>query len=115
MSTTYNTGTDNWTYNHKRPDGHRLLGPCPHDGVRTYDYGGGWACLNPQCKASPEQVVCNNGPQPTWWDTDVVVNRDGSAWCASGAGFENIQESPCGFGDTPAQAVSAHFAAAGIA
>ena len=28
----------------------------------------------------------------------VTVGKDGDAWCASGPGFRNIQESPCGFG-----------------
>jgi hypothetical protein len=30
----------------------------------------------------------------------VLVDRDGNKWCATGAGFINLAESPAGFGDT---------------
>lgn len=32
------------------------------------------------------------------------VYMDGNAWCAVLPDFANIQESPCGFGDTPEEA-----------
>lgn len=36
----------------------------------------------------------------------LLVNRDGDMWCASGPGFKNIQESPCGFGKTKLEAMA---------
>ncbi len=36
----------------------------------------------------------------------VRVFKDGSAWCAVGERFVNIQESPCGFGESKSEAVS---------
>ena len=36
---------------------------------------------------------------------DVRLRRDGSAWCATKRDFVNLQESPCGFGDTPLEAI----------
>ena len=35
------------------------------------------------------------------------VFMDGAAWCATGAGFENLQESDAGFGDSPLAALGA--------
>ena len=35
----------------------------------------------------------------------VVLERDDSAWCAHLSDFVNVQESPCGFGATPSEAV----------
>lgn len=107
MNTTYITGTDCWRHGENMRDsaGHDYLGPCPNDGRRTFDYGGGWACVNHDCRHSPEQLVCNNGPSPMWWNTEVQVKRDGDAWFAHGAGFINLQESACGFGATPVAAV----------
>jgi hypothetical protein len=37
--------------------------------------------------------------------TPVQVFRDGNAWCATGPGFTNLQESPAGFGDEVSIAV----------
>ena len=34
------------------------------------------------------------------------VFKDGDAWCATGAGFVNLQESLAGFGDSPTAALS---------
>lgn len=105
--TTYNTGRDNWTHGDRMLSSawHRFKGPCPRCGYRTFDYGGMWACVNYRCASSPEHIVCNAGPEPAWWNTDIQVTLDGDSWCAVGAGFLNIQESPCGFGDTPDLAV----------
>lgn len=36
----------------------------------------------------------------------VRLFKDGSAWCAVGQDFANIQESPVGFGDTREQAIA---------
>lgn len=43
--------------------------------------------------------VCIGCPCP------IVIMLDGNAWCATGEGFINLQESPAGFGDSPAEAV----------
>ena len=34
------------------------------------------------------------------------VFLDGNSWCATASGFVNLQESNCGFGDTPLIALS---------
>lgn len=44
---------------------------------------------------------------PAASDDGFRIFRDGTAWCAVGPGFTNLQESPAGFGDTPAAALSA--------
>ena len=109
MGTIYDTGKHVWE--HDEPiyqDGQivrRLLGPCPTCGSVTSTYGGGYSCHNDYCLHSAYNFVCNAGPKPEWWDTDIRVFLDGSSWCAVGAGFENLQESPAGFGDSPATAV----------
>lgn len=36
----------------------------------------------------------------------VTLQLDGNAWCATGPGFENLQESPAGFGDTKLEAMA---------
>lgn len=84
----------------------RYCGPCPMCGLPTQTYGGGYSCTGMYCQKSASQFVCNPGPAPDWWNTDVRVFLDGNAWCAVGAGFENLQESPVGFGDTPQAAVN---------
>jgi hypothetical protein len=85
---------------------HVYLGPCPTCGSRTFDYGGGWACLAPHCRHNVNQIVCSNPPAPDWWDT-INVSRDGDMWSASNAAtFVNLAESPCGFGRTPQEAVA---------
>ena len=35
----------------------------------------------------------------------IRVSRDGDSYMASWGDFTNIQESPCAFGDTPAEAI----------
>lgn len=39
-------------------------------------------------------------------DQTYQVFKDGSAWCAVGADFINLQESDAGFGDTPVEALA---------
>ena len=108
--TVYDTGKNRWQ--HGRPiyqDGQvvrRLLGPCPTCGSVTSTYGGSYSCHNDYCPNSADNFACNPGPIPDWWNTDVQVYRDGTAWCAVGAGFMNLQESKAGFGDTPRAAVA---------
>jgi hypothetical protein len=35
-----------------------------------------------------------------------MVYCDGNSWCAVNADFQNLQESPAGFGDTPLMALA---------
>ena len=37
---------------------------------------------------------------------NLLINRDGNTWCASGPGFVDIQQSPCGFGETKLEAIA---------
>lgn len=110
MGTIYDTGKHRWE--HDQPiyqNGQAvrwLLGPCPKCGSVTSTYGGGYSCHNDHCPHSANKFACNAGPLPDWWNTDVRVFLDGNAWCATGAGFQNLQESPAGFGDSPAAAVA---------
>lgn len=39
------------------------------------------------------------------YKTIYEIVRDGDSFCATSRNFKNIQESPCGFGDTPTQAL----------
>lgn len=106
----HDTGSDrwahgegvNWSWLHGR---HCFLGPCPLCGKRTWNYGGGWRCLGP-CWNDDSNPAPNMGPAPGWWLDGTRVYKDGSAWCAVGPGFINLQESVAGFGDSPAAAVS---------
>jgi hypothetical protein len=112
MATRYDTGTDRWTHGTRRDghdDYHVWLGPCPHCGSRTFDYGGWWACVgfhNPYCIATVGNIVCNAGPNPSWWDTDFQVTQDPDdvehGWFASAPtnGGKVV-----GYGSTPALAV----------
>lgn len=43
------------------------------------------------------------------WITQLSIYADGNCWCAISKGFTNIQESPCGFGDTPLEAAKKWF------
>jgi len=36
----------------------------------------------------------------------ITLSLDGNAWCATGPGFENLQESPAGFGDSKLKAMA---------
>lgn len=105
----YTTGIDSWRHGERSSpvDWHTLLGPCPICGHRTFDYGGGWRCVDRYCANSANNPAPTVGPAPTWWDTDVNVFRDGSDWCAVRDGFVNLMESDAGFGATPGAAVEA--------
>jgi hypothetical protein len=48
--------------------------------------------------------VCNPGPIPKWWNTEIDMKLDGNAWCCTGSGFINLQESVAGFGSKPCEA-----------
>lgn len=51
-------------------DWHTFKGPCPVCNYRTYDYGGGWACLGWHCVKNVANLVCSNGPEPEWWKNE---------------------------------------------
>jgi len=110
MGKVYKTGKDTWEHNQKLPgsdEWHRYLGPCPHCGARTFDYGGGWRCVRfYNCFNSVSNHMPSVGPRPSWWDGDTNVFMDGDAWCATKDGFINLQESKAGFGKTPKEAVA---------
>lgn len=109
MGQRYYNGRTHWEYGTPvYQDGRvvrRLLGPCPNCGSVTSTYGGSYSCHNDYCPHSADNFVCNPGPTPGWWNTELRVFPDGDEWCAVGAGFENLQESPAGFGNTPQAAV----------
>ena len=44
----------------------------------------------------------------------VKLEKDGVAWCATGPGFTNLQESPAGFGGTKLEAMAALAKAVGV-
>ncbi len=107
MKMTYKTGRFTWTHGQKMSGSwHRLLGPCPICGDPCFDYGGGWRCCAMYCYNSESNPAPSVGATPEWWDCGIQVFRDGSSWCAIGPGHINIQESPCGFGDSPRLAVA---------
>ena len=107
----YNTGKHMWRYNQPAAYDygrvtHRLLGPCPRCGFPTTEYGGGFSCNNRYCPNSSQRFVSHTPDKwPKWWDEEIFVKLDGSAWCACGEDFENLQESDAGFGNTPSEAV----------
>lgn len=68
--------------------------------------------MNGDCGNGVGNPMPNLGPRPTWWNTDIVVKKDGAAWCAHYDDFVNLQESVAAFGGTPEQAVNALKAAA---
>lgn len=61
-------------------------------------------------KVEPELVKAANAmPMPEIVDRSRGwhVIRDGADWCATGPGFENLEESYAGFGPTPEAAIEA--------
>lgn len=103
----YNTCKSQWNHGEKmHGSSHVLLGPCPICGDPTFDYGGGWRCCALYCANSASNPVSSLGPRPDWWPT-VNVFIDGNKWCATFLDFDNLQESPAGFGDSPHEAVKA--------
>lgn len=106
----YNPHNNNsgWHYG-QRMEGHnewhRYLGPCPDCGSRTFNYGGGWRCLDLFCFHSHTNPAPSSGPRPDWWLQSINVFKDGNKWCAVNDDFINLQESPHGFGNNPKEAV----------
>lgn len=109
MGQRYYNGKTHWEYGTPvYQDGYvvrRLLGPCPTCGSVTSTYGGSYSCHNDFCQHSSDNFVCNSGPMPDWWNTNIRVFMDGNEWCAVGECFENLQESHAGFGKTPQAAI----------
>lgn len=107
----YNTGKEKWQHGtivdwHPNRVARRwLLGPCPACGSITSNYGSAYSCHNDYCCNSSNIFVCSPEPTPDWWNSEINVKLDGDTWCATGAGFINLQESPAGFGKTPREAV----------
>lgn len=102
----YDTGLDKWTHGQKIPaDWHCYLGPCPDCGCRTFDYGGGWRCVELYCARSANNPTPSVGAKPTWWQTDVNIKKDGGHWHSFRDGYLNPMESKEGFGITPQEAV----------
>lgn len=74
----------------------------------TSTYGGGFDCHNNYCQNSASIFSHHTADDwPDWWNSDIDVKLDGDAWCATGSGFVNLQESDAGFVATPADAVRA--------
>lgn len=119
MATKYNPfmaiGGKGWEYGEKMAgynEWHSYLGPCPHCGTACFDYGGGWRCLGAYCSNNVGNDAPNLGPSPNWWNTNILVKKDGNAWCAHYDDFINLQESVAAFGMTPQEAVDNLRAAA---
>jgi hypothetical protein len=108
----YNTYVDSWQheqqyyYTSEHRHKKQWYGPCPECGNRTTDCGGSIVCIDDYCKhSSNRQCVSPIKPEPSWWNSDINVQKDGDMWCAFRDGFINLQESEAAFGDTPEQAV----------
>jgi len=39
-------------------------------------------------------------------EEQIIIERDGAAWCAHYDWFQNLAESLCGHGDTPIEALT---------
>ena len=109
----YDTGRHKWTYGlitgwyeNGQPK-KWMLGPCPLCGYPTWNSGLTYICINSDCVRHSSQP----GKIPDWWGKDMVVKIDGSAWCAHGNDFIDLQSSIAGFGNTPAEAVGDYIAA----
>ena len=51
---------------------------------------------------------CNDSDAPNYAQRlDFLLEKDGSAWCATRSDFINLQESPAGFGNTALEAMAA--------
>lgn len=112
MATHYNPfGKGGWVYGERfqrstnRGDYAHYLGPCPDCGTACFDYGGGWRCMAMYCSRSVSNAAPNVGSKPSWWNTNILVEKDGDSWCAHFDDFINLQESQAGFGNTPNEAV----------
>lgn len=112
MATKYNPfGKDGWIFGERfqrstQPwDYKHYLGPCPLCGTACFDYGGGWRCMAMYCDNNASNPVGNLGPRPEWWNTNILVEKDGNMWCAHYDDFINLQESVAEYGNTPDAAV----------
>lgn len=110
MSTHYNPfgNSSGWFYKERMPgrdEWHSYLGPCPQCGTACFNYGAGWRCLALYCSCNASNPVGNLGPAPEWWNTNILVTKDGDMWGAHYDDFINLQESPIEFANTPGEAV----------
>ncbi len=109
MPTKYNPHRKGgWQYGEQMPgynEWHKLLGPCPLCGTPCFDYGGGWRCLAMYCNNNVGNPAPSVGPIPEWWNTNILIDKDGQMWCAHYDDFINLQESVAAFGETPDDAV----------
>jgi hypothetical protein len=88
------------------------------------DRAGAWAILveGLALGARPSRVSeladtwhCNDIDADRYADhVGVSLKKDGDSWCATGPGFENLQESPAGFGDTKLEAMASLAKALGL-
>ncbi len=111
-NTIYNNGKDKWEHGEEIPgynEWHKYLGPCPHCGSRTFDYGGSWRCVTDYCFNSASNPISNLGPAPAWWNTGIQVVKDGNAWWAHDADYVDPMESIVGWGSNPGEAVIDYF------
>lgn len=84
----WSTGKDSWIHGSQIPgERHRNLGPCPVCGARTFDYGGGWSCVEWFCYNSANNPAPTVGEEPWWWSTEIQVRFVGYAnWHAERGG-----------------------------
>jgi hypothetical protein len=97
--------------------------------IQDSDFAQGLWPMEPESRASVWRILVEAGAAgadkarvselASWWqctDEDaghyaehlgVHLFMDGNAWCATKSDFENLQESPAGFGDTAREALSA--------
>lgn len=84
--------------------------------IATKDRAGAWSLLVEACAAGAN--TARVAELATKWGCDdadaeiyavrvgCILKRDGAAWCAHRADFENLQASPAGFGDTALAAMA---------
>ena len=108
---TYDTYIDSWEHGQIYYNGpgyqKTWYGPCPECGSRTTNYGGSIVCVDWYCKHTTNRQCINPiNPQPSWWNSEMNVQKDGDQWCAFKDGFINLQESEAGFGNSPSLAIA---------
>lgn len=69
-------------------------GSCGADQARIAELAALWGCTDEDAAHYAEYVGCR-------------LYMDGDAWCATRSDFENLQESPAGFGSTALEALTA--------
>lgn len=126
-----------WYYLHENGD---LIYKPDHDGVaadiRESDFARCMWPMDPSDRMGAWNILAEGlalGARPSRvselaakWDCDdddaenyasrvgIRIERDGNAWCATGPGFENLQESHAGFGGTKLEAMAELAKAMGV-